>query len=119
MQRSKSLALLVLVSALLVGYALGFAADRASVRDRLAPRWDPRAMRAELHAALGLSAAQRVVVDSILDRRNERIETLLAPIKPQLDAVKDSARAQIRHHLSPEQQGKYDEIVKELRGKRR
>ena len=114
MQRSKTLALLFLVIALAVGYALGFAADRASVRDRLAPRWDPRAMRAELHAELGLSEAQRVVVDSILDRRNERIRALLAPVQPQIDAVKDSARVQIRLRLTPEQQEKYDEIVRQL-----
>jgi len=117
MQRSKSLALLFLVSALVVGYAIGFAADRASVRDRLAPRWDPRAMRAELHAALGLSDAQRAVVDSILDRRNERIKALLAPVQPQVDAVKDSARVQIRLRLTPEQQEKYDEIVQQLKSK--
>ena len=114
MQRPKYLAILFLVTAVLVGYALGFAADRASVRDRLAPRWDPRAMRAQFHDALGLDARQRAIVDSILDRRNERIEMLLAPIKPQLDAVKDSARAQIRQRLTPEQQRKYDEIVREL-----
>lgn len=114
MQRSKYLALLFLVGAVLVGYALGFAADRASVRDRLSPRWDPRAMRAQLHEALELSEAQRVAVDSILDQRNARIQTLLAPVQPQLDAVKDSARMRIRQRLTAEQQAKYDEIVKEL-----
>ena len=55
-----------------------------------------------------------VAVDSILDQRNKRIETLLAPVQPQLDAVKDSARMRIRQRLTPEQQAKYDEIVKEL-----
>ena len=114
MQRSKYVALLFLVGAVLVGYALGFAADRASVHDRLAPRWDPRAMRAQLHEALGLSDAQRAAVDSILDQRNARIQTLLAPVQPQLDAVKDSARMRIRLRLTPEQQARYDEIVKEL-----
>ena len=114
MQRSKYLALIFLVGAVLVGYALGFAADRASVHDRLAPRWDPRAMRAQLHEALGLSDAQRVAVDSILDARNARIQTLLAPIQPQLDAVKDSARVRIRQRLSAAQQARYDEIVREL-----
>ena len=76
-------------------------------------------MRAQLHDALELSADQRRVVDSILDARNARIETMLAPIKPQLDAVKDSARAQIRQRLSAEQQRKWDGIVKELDAKKR
>jgi len=114
MQRSKYVALLVVVGAVLVGYALGFAADRASVHDRLAPRWDPRAMRAQLHEALDLTEAQRVAVDSILDQRNRRIETLLAPVQPQLDAVKDSARMRIRQRLTADQQAKYDEIVRKL-----
>jgi hypothetical protein len=114
MQRSKYVAALVLVGAVLVGYALGFAADRASVRDRLAPRWDAHAIRTQLHDALGLDDRQRAVVDSILDRRNERIETLMAPIKPQIDALKDSARAQIRLHLRPQQQARWDGIIREI-----
>lgn len=114
MQRPKYLAFLVLLGAVLVGYALGFAADRASIRDRLAPRWDQHTMRTQLHDALGLDDRQRAAVDSIFDRRNARLETLMAPIKPQLDAVKDSARAQIRLRLTPEQQARWDEIIREI-----
>jgi hypothetical protein len=119
MQRPQYVAALFLTGAVLVGYALGFASDRASVRDRLAPRWDQRAMRTQLHDALGLDGRQRAVVDSILDRRNQRLETLLAPIKPRLDAVKDSARAQIRLHLDPEQQARWDGIISEIDADRR
>ena len=118
MQRSKYVAILVLLGAVVVGYALGFAADRATLRDRLAPRWDQHAVRAQLHDELGLSAAQRAAVDSILDRRNERREALLAPLKPQLDALYDSARAQIRVRLTPEQQGKWDEIIRQVDAKK-
>ncbi|MFL5575113.1 MAG: hypothetical protein ACJ79S_03965 [Gemmatimonadaceae bacterium] len=114
MQRPKYVAFLFLLGAVLLGYALGFAADRASVRDRLAPRWDQRAMRDQLHDALGLDDGQRALVDSILDRRNQRIETLMAPIKPQIDAVKDSARAQIRLRLTPAQQARWDDIIRAI-----
>jgi len=84
------------------------------VRDRLAPRWDQRAVRAQLHEDLGLSPAQRASVDSILDARNARKATLIAPIKPQLDAVEDSARAAIRLRLDPSQQARWDAILREL-----
>ena len=114
MQRPKYVALLFVVGAVLVGSALGYSADRLMVRDRLAPRWDQRAVRTQLHDDLGLSAAQRAAVDSILDARNARMATIIAPIKPQLDAVKDSARTRIRQRLTPAQQAKYDEIVREL-----
>jgi hypothetical protein len=118
MQRPKYVAFLFVVGAVLVGYALGFAADRVMVRDRLAPRWDQHAVRTQLHDDLGLSAAQRAAVDSILDARNARMATLVAPIKPQLDAVKDSARAAIRVRLDAGQQAKWDAILRELDAKK-
>lgn len=114
MQRPKYVALLFVVGAVLVGSALGYSADRLIVRDRLAPRWDQRAVRTQLHDDLGLSPAQRAAVDSILDARNARMATIIAPIKPQLDAVKDSARTAIRLRLDPGQQRKWDAILREL-----
>ena len=114
MQRPKYVAFLFVIGAVLVGSVLGFSADRVIVRDRLASRWDQRAVRSQLHEDLGLSAAQRTAVDSILDARNERMAAITAPIKPQLDAVKDSARAAIRLRLDPEQQAKWDAILREL-----
>lgn len=114
MQRPKYVAFFFIVGAVLVGYALGFSADRVMVRDRLAPRWDQRTVRAQLHDDLGLSAAQRVSVDSILDARNARMATLMSPIKPQLDAVKDSARTAIRLRLDARQQARWDAILREL-----
>ena len=114
MQRPKYVALLFVVGAVLVGSALGFSADRVLVRNRLSARWSQRAAREQLHEDLGLSAAQRAAVDSILDARNARTETIMAPIKPQLDALKDSARAAIRLRLDPGQQAKWDAILREL-----
>lgn len=116
MQRSKHLALLFLIGAVLVGGALGFTADRVLVRDRLATRYGcpPGAVRRQMHDDLGLSAAQGAQVDAILDRRNARVDSLIAPVHPQLRAVKDSARADIRALLDDGQRARWDAMMKDM-----
>jgi hypothetical protein len=113
---SKQVAVMFLLGALLVGGAMGFATDRLLVRDRLCPRWgDQRAARDRLADDLGLSTAQRAAVDTVLDRRNDVMDTLMQPIRPQLDSVRDAARAEIRRRLTPEQQAEWDRILAEMK----
>ena len=106
-----------LLGALLVGGAMGFATDRMLVRDRLLPRWgdDKRAVRAQLADELGLSAAQRAAVDSILDRRNDAMDSLMQPIRPQLDSLRGAARGEIRRRLTSDQQVQWDRIIAEIK----
>ena len=115
MERSKNVALMFLLGALLVGGALGFSADRLMVRDQLCPRWgDQRGMRTRLNDELGLSAGQRVAVDSILDERNRQMTGLLKPIRPQMDSIKEGARAQITRLLDERQRAKFEEMHNEM-----
>ena len=114
-RRSKHLAMMFLLGALLVGGALGFTVDRLMVNDRICPPiGDLRAMRARLADDLSLSGAQRVWFDSILDRRNELFDSIARPVKPQMDSVRRAARAEIRRRLEPVQQERWDEHLRDL-----
>ena len=111
-QRTKTQAIFFLLGAVLVGGALGFTANRAIERRDLTK--DQRSSRAQLAARLELDATQRVMLDSVLDARNEKMKALLAPVRPQLDSIRFAARAVIRARLTPEQQALWDEVLLEM-----
>lgn len=111
-QRTKAQAIFFLLGAVLVGGALGFTANRA-MADR-AKSGDQKSSRAELADRLELDSAQRKMLDSVLDHRNEQMKLLLAPVRPQLDSVRFAARAVIRARLSSGQQALWDQILLEM-----
>jgi len=111
-QRTKAQAMLFLLGAVVVGAALGFAGNRAfGAHDQ--PQ-DVRSSRARLADRLELTSAQRRMLDSVLDERNERMKELLAPVRPRLDSLRFAARAAIRQQLSADQQLRWDEVLIEL-----
>jgi hypothetical protein len=110
MQRSKNLAMMFLLGAVLVGGALGFTADRVWMRDAACS--DPRASRALLYDRLELNAAQRAAWDSILDDRHRQFDSLFKPIKPQMDSIRSRSRAQMRALLTtPDQRARFEAII--------
>jgi hypothetical protein len=111
-QRTKAQAIFFLLGAVLVGGALGFTANRA-MSDR-AKSGEQKSSRAELADRLELDSAQRKMLDSVLDHRNEQMKLLLAPVRPQLDSVRFAARAVIRARLSSGQQALWDQILLEM-----
>lgn len=119
-QRPKTQAMLFLLGAVLVGGVLGFTADRALLRQpERGQRMNQRAMREQLATDLRLSPDQKRVVDSILDARNDKMRRLTDPIRPSLDAVRDSARMAIRARLSADQQLRWDAVLAEQERQRR
>lgn len=56
---------------------------------------------------------QRARIDAILERRSERMSATWAEIAPRLDAITDSARAEIMQTLTPEQQAEYERRLDE------
>jgi Spy/CpxP family protein refolding chaperone len=62
------------------------------------------------YRALGLSDEQRAQVDAVLQRRTADLDAFWKEHRPELDAIVDSARAEIRRLLTPEQREKYDEM---------
>jgi hypothetical protein len=106
--RAQWLAAAVVAGALVVGASVGVAADRVWLgRQRAAaPGWlDAFA------ADLALTPAQRAAVDTILDERERVMDSLVAPVRPQLDAARAAARRQIRARLTAPQQARYDAYV--------
>lgn len=119
MQRSRSLALMFLLGAVLVGGALGFTANRVFVGDRCAKDGDYRRSRNWLAEKLALSPAQAAAVDSIVERRHQQMRALIAPVRPQMDAVRDTARQQIRRVLTDEQRAQFDDLMAKKDAKER
>ncbi len=111
MQRSRSLALMFLLGALLVGGALGFTADRVLTSDRCAKTGDNRRSFAWLTEELHLTPEQSAAVDSIVERRHREMRAVIAPVRPQMDAVRDTARQQIRRVLNDSQRAHFDELL--------
>ena len=110
MQNSKQLAVMFLLGAVLVGGALGFTADRVWLKD--AGCNDPKCNRRLLYDRLELDASQRAAWDSILDDRHRQFDSLLKPIRPQMDSIRMRSRAQLRGLLTtPEQQARYDAMI--------
>lgn len=120
MQRSKSLALMFLLGAVLVGGVLGFTADRMMVQDRLCQHEGGRAQaRAQIARELDLTAQQRAALDSILDDRRRQFDLVMAPVRPrldsmrvQMDSIRLQSREQIRQILTAEQRERFEVILK-------
>lgn len=111
MQRSKSLALMFLLGAVLVGGVLGFTADRVITGSR------EKDSRTSLYEQLELTEAQRASFDSILDDRHRKFSEALKPIRPQMDSIRENARDAMRAVMNPEQRERYETILDNQRRK--
>jgi hypothetical protein len=65
---------------------------------------------------LGLSAEQYRTADRLLDEREDRLEAYWSGRIPEIEALVDSTRQEIRKLLTPEQQAAYDRWIEEQRG---
>lgn len=110
--RPKSLAILIMLGAFLTGGAVGYAADRAMLTRPEPPRpTDERTMREELARELALRPDQQPIVDSIWEWRRGRYREIMAPVRPALDAVRDSMRAVIMNTLDSTQQAAFRRMI--------
>jgi hypothetical protein len=104
MERPKQQALAFLLGAVLVGGVVGFSADRVFRRDDTSIA----AKRAAMYDDLELAPAQRAAMDSLLDARNCKYDTIFKPIQPALDTLKVETRGRINALLTPEQRARLD-----------
>lgn len=104
MERPKQQALVFLLGALLVGGALGFSADRVFRPDELTPAQ----RRSAFYEDIGLKSDQRPVMDSLLDDRNCRMDSVLKTIQPSLDSIKGASRVQMDRLLTPGQRARIE-----------
>lgn len=120
MRRTNGLALAFFVTAFAAGAAVGVVTDRYVTRERSERQWnDPRAMRDRMADDLGMSADQRLALDTVLDARNREYDSLMTPVRPALDSLGAATRQRIRQLLTPEQQATYDQIQREREEARR
>ena len=52
-------------------------------------------------------------MDSILDARNRQLQAALAPVRPQMDSIKENARQQIRQLLDERQRARLEAFLAE------
>lgn len=110
MQRSKQQALMFLLGAVLVGGVLGFSAERVMLHTTTDHSW---AARTAMYDDLDLSPAQRAAMDSVIDEKNRRVDSLLKPVKPQIDSVRANARTQFYRIFTSDQRAKFEARVRE------
>jgi Spy/CpxP family protein refolding chaperone len=110
MQRSKQQAMMFLLGAVLVGGVLGFSAERVMLHASNDHSW---AARAAMYDDLGLTMAQRAAMDSVLDEKNRKVDSLLKPVRAQIDSVRANARTQFYRIFTPDQRAKFDMRVRE------
>ena len=118
MQGSKNLAIMVLLGALLVGGALGFAADRYAVKDRLcAPKRTEKELRQAFYNDLDLDVQQRAKWDSLLDERQRATAAVRATIRPRTDSIMENYRLRTNELLTAEQRARLEERRREDRAR--
>jgi Spy/CpxP family protein refolding chaperone len=110
MQRSKQQAIMFLLGAVLVGGVVGFSAERVIGSASKEHSW---AARTAMYTDLALSLAQREAMDSVIDEKNRLVDSLLKPVKPQIDSVRANARTQFYRIFTPEQRTKFEARVRE------
>jgi hypothetical protein len=127
MMRSKTIAVLFYLGAVVIGAAAGVAVDRKMVHQKIdRMRDDPRMSRDEFFTMLGLSETQRKSWDSIFDARRRADSILIAPVRaqeralrPQRDSIGNATYASLRALLSPEQVKLWDEFRTKQQDERR
>ena len=100
MERSKLLAAAFLAGAFTLGATVGFGFDR-TIADDTPSSYDTFATE------LSLTPAQRASVDSILDARHRTIDSLLAPVRADMERARNSAQDEIKLRLTPPQRARY------------
>ena len=110
MQRSKQQAMMFLLGAVLVGGVVGFSAERVMRNANKDHSW---AARTAMYDDLELTPAQRAAMDSVIDEKNRRVDSLLKPVRPQIDSVRANTRTQFYRIFTPAQREKFEKRVSE------
>lgn len=128
MNRTRMLAVLLLVSVFAAGLVAGAAINHltgatAEVRRGDGPRGgrmgpggpggQPPSPAAMLARRLELTGDQREQVEAIFERRRQSTEVILSEFQPRIEAQRDSTDMEIRAVLTPEQTVEFDRIVAE------
>jgi hypothetical protein len=116
MQHSKTIALLYLVGATLVGGGIGYGVDRHMVKDRLcAPRLSEAEYRERFYDDLGLDPAQRAAWGALLDERVAQTSAVRASYRPKTDSIMAAYNQKTVALLNPEQRKQLEQRRVQMR----
>lgn len=101
------IAVLVLVLTFTVGFVAGFAVHRVMGPPGPGHAGAPRMMLRHLDFRLDLTDAQRTQIESILERRHQRLAEIRDTTRPRMLAEINAANAEIEKVLTPEQREKF------------
>lgn len=110
--KSKSLAIALLVATFAVGAVVGTAVSAAWAGDEGHRNRGKRHSYAErLQGELALTPVQRESVDAILQRRQDAMRLIWETVEPRFDSLRTQIRGEIVAQLDAEQQAKYGELI--------
>jgi hypothetical protein len=121
--RPRLLAVVALLLAAVGGFAIGIAFDRATWESRRLgflvrgtafrppPNLHPRSELVErLDAKLDLTTDQRVLVDSVLARREAEMRALRDQVRPRFDSIAGRTRTDLLRILTPPQRTRFEAL---------
>jgi Spy/CpxP family protein refolding chaperone len=114
-KRARLMGLVVLVVMFAIGALTGAATMRVATGEESDPRARSESERPGLFETLQLTEEQQTQVDEIMERRRAEVDAFGKENGPQLRAIMDSARAEIRAVLTPEQQALEEQFRAERR----
>jgi hypothetical protein len=111
--QSRTWAAALLVAVFLAGGATGWAVSRATLV--MPPRGGgPDALTAYLARRLDLDAAQQDAVRAVLTRHHTEMQAIMSSVRPRLDSLRNTVRAEITAQLTPPQRERYARLLAEL-----
>lgn len=109
---------LVIGLAFLLGAAIGGLSTYLFYSQRPQPTYSVSDAANELTKRIGLETAQRTQVEEILSDSRKQYKQVREQMRSQNQTVREATRTKIRTILSPEQQIRFDEWVREMDAKR-
>jgi Spy/CpxP family protein refolding chaperone len=115
--QSRAWAAALLVAVFLAGGATGWAVSRATLV--MPPHGGgPDALTAYLARRLDLDAAQQDAVRAVLTRHHAEMQAIMSSVRPRLDSLRTTVRAEITAQLTPPQRERYARLLAELEHQR-
>jgi hypothetical protein len=74
----------------------------------------PDALTAYLARRLDLDGAQQDAVRAVLTRHHTEMEAIMSSVRPRLDSLRTTVRAEITAQLTPPQRDRYARLLTEL-----
>ena len=116
--QSRAWATALLVAVFLAGGATGWAVSRATLVTMPPRGGGPDGLTAYLARRLDLDAAQQDAVRAVLTRHHVEMQAIMSSVRPRLDSLRATVRAEITAQLTPPQRDRYARLLTELEHQR-